>query len=76
MVRRAPRWWFTSLLSFARLIRLRVVYTAHNVLPHSPVFDDDRAARCALFRQSDEVIALTDSAKARVHDEFGVPSSS
>jgi len=75
IVRRAPRWWFTTLLSFARLIGLRVVYTAHNVLPHTPVFDDDRAARAALLRRSDEVITLTDAAKTRLRDEFGVPAS-
>jgi glycosyltransferase involved in cell wall biosynthesis len=74
-VRRAPRWWFTTLLAFARLTGFRIVYTAHNVLPHSPVFDDDRAARAALLRRSDEVITLTDAAKSRLRDEFGVPES-
>jgi glycosyltransferase involved in cell wall biosynthesis len=75
VVRRASRWWFTSLLSFARLVGFRVVYTAHNVLPHLAVFDDDRAARAALLRRSDEVIALSVAARARLHDEFGVEVS-
>ena len=72
VVRRAARWWFATLLSLARVLGLRVVYTAHNVLPHSAVFDDDRAARSALLRRADEVITLTEAAKARLHDEFGV----
>ena len=50
LLRRAPRWWFTALLSYARLLGLRVVYTAHNVLPHAAVFDDDRAARAGAPR--------------------------
>jgi glycosyltransferase involved in cell wall biosynthesis len=75
VLRRASRWWFTSLLSFARLIGFRVVYTAHNVLPHLAVFDDDRAARAALLRRSDEVIALSAAARSRLDDEFGVEAS-
>ena len=75
VLRRAPRWWFTTLLAFARLLRFRIVYTAHNVLPHSPVFDDDRAARAALLRRSDEVITLSEAARTRLRDEFGVAES-
>jgi glycosyltransferase involved in cell wall biosynthesis len=75
LLRRAPRWWFTALLSYARLLGLRVVYTAHNVLPHAAVFDDDRAAREALLGRSDEVIALTHAARDRLRDEFGVDDS-
>ncbi|HEV3213439.1 MAG TPA: glycosyltransferase [Acidimicrobiales bacterium] len=75
VLRRAPRWWFTALLSSARVLGLRVVYTAHNVLPHTPIFDDDRAARRALLGRADEVITLTDAARARLHHEFGVPAA-
>jgi glycosyltransferase involved in cell wall biosynthesis len=36
-----------------------MVWTAHNVLPHSPVFVDDRAARRWLLAHVDAVIALS-----------------
>lgn len=50
----ALRWamqgWFTGLLRWCRLLGVRVVWTAHNVLPHDRVFGDDRAARRTLLR--------------------------
>lgn len=57
LLRRLSQTWFTLVLFLARLVGLRIVWTAHNVLPHEPVFDDDRAARCALVRASDLVLA-------------------
>ena len=75
LLRRASRWWFTAVLSTARAVGMRIVYTAHNVLPHAPVFDDDRAARHSLLARSDEVIALTEAAGTRLKAEFRVPSS-
>jgi glycosyltransferase involved in cell wall biosynthesis len=52
--------WFMLILFCCRTFGLRVVWTAHNVLPHDRVFADDRAARGALIRASSHVI---------VHDE-------
>jgi glycosyltransferase involved in cell wall biosynthesis len=40
-----------------RLLRMRLVWTAHNVLPHGPVFANEVAARRALVRVCDLVIA-------------------
>ena len=58
---RASRWlsqaWFAAFLLAARLLRLRLAWTAHNVLPHAPVFADDVAARRSLTRHSDVVFA-------------------
>jgi glycosyltransferase involved in cell wall biosynthesis len=42
---------FWVFLKTARLLGLRVAWTAHNVLPHSPVFADDAAARRSLIRE-------------------------
>lgn len=55
--RRAAQLWFAVVLAVVRLLGLRLVWTAHNVLPHTPVFADDRAARRRLVRASDLVIA-------------------
>ena len=56
-VKRISRMWFTVLLHVARMLGFGVVWTAHNVLPHDPVFDDDVRARRTLVGCSDLVIA-------------------
>lgn len=60
---RALRWvaqaWFIACLLAIRLLGMRPVWTAHNVLPHAPVFANDVTARRALARACDLVIAHT-----------------
>jgi glycosyltransferase involved in cell wall biosynthesis len=41
----------------ARLCGVRIVWTLHNVVPHSPIFTDDRRARRRLVDACDLVIA-------------------
>jgi glycosyltransferase involved in cell wall biosynthesis len=55
-MRKLSRIWFEACLSVATKLQLRVVWTAHNVLPHDPVFDDDVRARRSLVRRSTLVI--------------------
>lgn len=54
--------WFLVVLACARLLRMRLVWTAHNALPHAPVFADDMAARRRLVAASDLVIAHDEAA--------------
>jgi glycosyltransferase involved in cell wall biosynthesis len=56
VIRRAARAWFTLVLIAARGLGLRIVWTAHNVLPHDRLFDDDLSARRALAARSDLVV--------------------
>jgi glycosyltransferase involved in cell wall biosynthesis len=56
-LRRLAQAWFTLWLRTIRLLRIPMVWTAHNVLPHAPVFADDIAARRALVEASDLVVA-------------------
>jgi len=56
-VRRATAVWFAFWLRILRPLGLRLVWTAHNVLPVTPVFEDDLAARGRLVAASDLVIA-------------------
>jgi glycosyltransferase involved in cell wall biosynthesis len=56
-LRRLGQAWFALWLATARALDVRVVWTAHNVLPHGRVFHDDLAARRALVRASRLVIA-------------------
>lgn len=65
--------WFRLWLWWTRLIGLYIVWTAHNVLPHNPIFRDDVAARVALTHSSDAVIAHTMVAADEVRACFGGP---
>jgi glycosyltransferase involved in cell wall biosynthesis len=51
------RWYLVGLLELARALGVRTVWTAHNVLPHEQVFDDDRRARRQLVARCSAVIA-------------------
>lgn len=56
-IRRATEYWFTAWLWLLRLLSVRLVWTAHNVLPQGQVFGDDLRARRRLVPACDLVIA-------------------
>lgn len=56
-LRKVARAWFALVLCVGRGLGMHVIWTAHNVLPHERVFDDDLAARRLLVRSSDLVLA-------------------
>lgn len=58
--------WFLAWLKICRMLGMRLVWTAHNVLPHEPVFADDVSARRALVKASDLVLAHSQSALAEL----------
>jgi glycosyltransferase involved in cell wall biosynthesis len=55
-MRRASQEWFSFWLKVSVFAGVRLVWTAHNVLPHEPIFADDVAARRVLVNSSDLVI--------------------
>ena len=55
-VRAVAQLWFGLVLLTCRALRIRVVWTAHNVLPHDQVFWNDRAGRRTLLRSAAQVI--------------------
>lgn len=57
LVTRATEAWFVIWLWTLRLLGMRLVWTAHNVLPLTPVFTNDRRARRRLVARCDLVIA-------------------
>jgi glycosyltransferase involved in cell wall biosynthesis len=59
--RRVMRAWFGVVLFAAAATGVRIIWTAHNLVPHEPVFDDDEAARRALVRRCHAVIAHSDA---------------
>jgi glycosyltransferase involved in cell wall biosynthesis len=74
LARRLSRLWFTVVLRIARRLGFRLVWTAHNVLPHAPVFDDDIAARRVLVEASNLVIAHSSRALSELAS-LGAPVS-
>lgn len=64
--RRAMQWWFARYLDAARLLGFRIVWTAHDLVPHERVFFDDERARAALLSRADMVIALSESTAAQL----------
>lgn len=53
--------WFHMFLRAVRASGVQLVWTAHNVLPHQPVFWDEVGSRRALVEAADLVIAHTPS---------------
>ena len=63
--------WFGLWLSWTRMIGLRIVWTAHNTFPHSPIFSDEVAARKTLISAADAVIAHSEYGSAKLAENFG-----
>lgn len=76
VMRRMAQAWFTVWLWTIKLLGLRLVWTAHNVLPHVQAFADDEAARRVLVRHCDLVIAHTPAALAGLGELGAVPRKS
>ncbi len=70
-LRRLSRAWFGAVLGVARRLGYAIVWTAHNTLPHRPVFDDDAAARRTLIRHCRLVFAHSAAAVEELR-RFGV----
>lgn len=66
IMRHTAHFWFLLWLRFCRLLGIRLVWTAHNVLPHRKVFANDVSARRALVAASDLVLAHSQSALAEL----------
>ena len=81
MARRVMQWWFWFYLWWAGLLGYRIVWTAHDLLPHEQVFSDDRRARGYLIRRAGTVIALstasvTDLVELGARDVIVIPHGS
>jgi acetyltransferase-like isoleucine patch superfamily enzyme/glycosyltransferase involved in cell wall biosynthesis len=58
--RRLMEWWFAAYLRVASVLGYRIIWTAHDLLPHEQVFADDTRARDLLIAKSAAVIALSE----------------
>jgi glycosyltransferase involved in cell wall biosynthesis len=75
-LRRIAQAWFAIWLRTVRLLGFRLVWTAHNVLPSSPVFADDVSARRQLAAACDLVLAHSESTLAELSKLGVVPRKS
>jgi glycosyltransferase involved in cell wall biosynthesis len=64
--RRLMQWWFGIYLQTARMLGYRIVWTAHDLLPHDQIFADDRRAHAELLSAASTVIALSESTAAEL----------
>jgi glycosyltransferase involved in cell wall biosynthesis len=72
-VRRLSQTWLGVWLWTARRLGLRLVWTVHNVLPHTQIFADDARARRTLVASCDLVLAHSGSALAELVTLGAVP---
>jgi hypothetical protein len=76
VMRRLAYIWFLAWLRICRMLGMHLIWTAHNVLPHQPVFADEVSARRALVRASDLVLAHSPSTLAELAGLGAVARSS
>jgi glycosyltransferase involved in cell wall biosynthesis len=62
--------WFKLWIQSLKLVGVKVVWTAHNILPHDPIFRDDIAIRRFLVQRSAAVIALSQNAEKVLERDF------
>ena len=59
-------YWFKFWVNSLRWSGLKIIWTAHNILPHNPIFLNDLKIRKYLVRKSDVVVALSEGAKEEI----------
>jgi glycosyltransferase involved in cell wall biosynthesis len=64
--RRLMELWFGLYLRTARLLGYKIVWTAHDLIPHEQVFADDLRARDLLLSKASAVIALSEATAAEL----------
>jgi glycosyltransferase involved in cell wall biosynthesis len=60
------QWWFGLYLRTAELLGYAIVWTAHDLLPHQRVFEDDRRGRDLLIAKAKTIIALSEATAAEL----------
>jgi len=58
--------WFGWYLRCARILGYKIVWTAHDLLPHEQVFENDGRARDTLIARANVVIALSEATAAEL----------
>jgi glycosyltransferase involved in cell wall biosynthesis len=61
---------FCTFLYVAKILGLKIVWTAHNLLPHEKVFPDDLKARRKLVGKCSAILAFDEGVKSKIHELF------
>jgi glycosyltransferase involved in cell wall biosynthesis len=61
-------WWFGLYLQTAKRSGYKIVWTAHDLLPHDQIFADDRRARDLLISRASVVIALSEATASQLRE--------
>jgi glycosyltransferase involved in cell wall biosynthesis len=69
-------WHYCVCLKVIKLLGYKLVWTAHNVLPHEPTFIDDIAARRKLVEAADWVIFHSDLTRQKLRGLGIIPKNS
>jgi len=59
--RQVMEWWFRFYLIVAKRVGYDIVWTAHDLVPHDPVFNDDSGVQDLLIRSSTAIVALSNA---------------
>ncbi len=73
-MRRGFRLWFQLWLRWCSVLGVEIVWTAHNLLPHNRVFDDDDRARRALVGASSVIISLNTHGATQLVERWNAES--
>jgi glycosyltransferase involved in cell wall biosynthesis len=63
------------LLNWVKRLGFKIVYTAHNVLPHQQSTLDDKRALLKIYRTADKLIVHSESNKSEMVETFGINGS-
>lgn len=64
-------YWFKFWIRSLRWSGLKIIWTAHNILPHDSIFLDDLQIRKYLTKNSEVVVALSEGAKEEIETRLG-----
>jgi glycosyltransferase involved in cell wall biosynthesis len=62
--------WFKLWIYSLNCVGIKVLWTAHNILPHNPIFRDDLAIRRFLVQRSAAVVSLSQDAEQVLKKDF------
>jgi hypothetical protein len=69
---RVAHWWFGIFLKASRSARLKIIWTAQNILPNEEIVNDHSASRRLLASRADAVITHSSHNAQKVSELFGV----
>ena len=63
--------WFKFWITSLKISGIKIIWTAHNLMPHKSIFKDDLVMRKYLVANCEVVIALSEESKTELVSNFG-----